>query len=391
MINFTWQTPTKIIFGKGVENEVGAEITARGFKKVLVHFGGGSVVKSGLLDRVKASLDATGIAHVELGGVVPNPRVSLVRKGIELCRKEGVDFILAVGGGSVIDSAKGIGYGVPNDFDVWELFTGKAQPKAFLPVGCVLTLAASGSEMSDSTVLTRDEDDDKRGYNNTICRPLFAAMNPELTFSLPEYQTMCGVVDILMHTLERYFTNDSGEVVDRMAEGLMVAVIEAGRRLFRNPRDYEARAEVMWAGSLSHNGLTGAGRTSDFASHQLELTVSGIYDVAHGAGLSAIWPSWARYVCRHNIARFAQFAVRVMGCRMNYFDPTATAAAGIDALERYFRDINMPVTLAELGVDADDAAIERMVDMCSRQGTRTIGQFVKLDQDDMRHIYGMAR
>ncbi len=392
MINFTLHMPTKIMFGKGVENDVGREMSGRGFKKALIHFGGGSAVRSGLLDRVKASLDAAGVRHVELGGVVPNPRVSLVRKGIELCRAEGVDCVLAVGGGSVIDSAKGIGYGVPNDFDVWDLFTGAATAKAFLPVGCVLTIAAAGSEMSDSTVLTRDEDSDKRSCNNSICRPLFAAMNPDLTCTLPEFQTMCGVVDILMHTIERYFTNDSGDVVDRMAEGLLVAVMDAGKRLLKNPEDCDARAEIMWAGSVSHNGLTGAGRTSDFATHQLELTVSGVYDVAHAAGLSALWPSWARHVCGHDVARFAQFAVRVMGCRMNYFNPEQTARAGIDALEQYFRDINMPVTFAELGVrDVDDAALDRLVAMCSRNGTRTVGQFVKLTTDDMRRIYAMAR
>lgn len=392
MINFTLHTPTKIIFGKGVENDAGSEMKSRGFKKVLVHFGGGSAVRSGLLDRVKASLDAAGVGHIELGGVLPNPRVSLVREGIRLCRAEGVDAILAVGGGSVIDSAKGIGYGVPADFDVWDLFTGKATPKSVLPVGCVLTIAAAGSEMSDSTVLTRDEDLDKRGCNFAICRPMFAIMNPELTTTLPQFQTMCGVVDILMHTIERYFTNDSGEVVDRMAEGLLVAVMNAGRRLLFYPRDYEARAEIMWAGSVSHNGFTGAGRTSDFASHQLELTVSGIYDVAHAAGLSAIWPSWARHVCGHDVARFAQFAVRVMGCRMDYFDPVKTALAGIDALEDYFREVNMPVTLEEAGIpDIDDAALDRMVAMCSRNGSRTVGQFVKLNADDMRHIYAMAR
>ncbi len=392
MINFTLHTPTKIMFGKGVENDVGGELRARGFRNVLIHFGGGSVVRSGLLDRVRASLDAAGVRYSELGGVVPNPRVSLVRKGIALCREEGIECVLAVGGGSVIDSAKGIGYGAANDFDVWDLFTGMAQAQAFLPVACVVTIAAAGSEMSDSTVLTRDEDSDKRSFNNSICRPVFAAMNPELTCTLPEFQTMCGVVDILMHTIERYFTNDSGDVVDRMAEGLLSAVMDAGKRLLKNPKDYDARAEIMWAGSVSHNGFTGAGRTSDFATHQLELSVSGVYDVAHAAGLSALWPSWARHVVEHDIARFAQFAVRVMGIRMNCFNQKETALAGIDALERYFRDINMPVTLAEAGVTGvDDPALDRLVDMCSRNGTRTVGQFVQLNRDDMRRIYAAAR
>ena len=392
MINFTYYSPTKIIFGKDAENAVGEEARCCGATRALIHFGGGSAKKSGLLDRVAASLDAAGVDHVSLGGVQPNPRLGLVREGIALCKREGVDFILAVGGGSVIDSAKAISYGIANPFDVWELFTGTRTPEAFAPVGCVPTIAAAGSEASYSTVITDEAGNDKRAYNNDISRPAFAALNPELTYTLPEYQSMAGAVDILMHTMERYFTDDSGDLVDRMSEGLMKCVMEAAPRVGKNPRDYDARAELMWAGSLSHNGLTGVGRLSDFASHQLEHELSGMFDVAHGAGLSAIWPSWARYVYRHNIARFAQFAVRVMGCEMDFGDPEATAIRGIDAMEAFFRSIGMPVSIAELGIpDLSDAQIDIMVDKCSRGGTRTVGNFVRLDGNAMRRIYEMAR
>ena len=392
MINFTYYAPTKVIFGKDAEKEAGKEVAALGFKKVLVHFGGGSAQKSGLLDRVYKSLDAAGIAHVSLGGVKPNPRLSLVREGIALGKKEQVDFILAVGGGSAIDSAKAIAYGLANDFDVWDLYLAKRKAEACLPVGCVLTIAAAGSETSNSSVITDEDGNHKRPYNDDIARPKFAIMNPELTYTLPEYQTMSGVVDIMMHTMERYFTNDKGELIDRMAEGLLVTVMENARKLKKNPKDYDARAEVMWAGSLSHNGLTGTGRTGDFASHLLEHELSGMFDVAHGAGLAAIWPAWARYVYKHDINRFAQFAVRVMGVQMNYFNPEETALRGIEAVEVFFRSIDMPVNIRELGVkDLTDAQIDEMVDKCSWQGKRTVGQFVPIAQADMKKIYEMAR
>lgn len=392
MINFTYVAPTKVIFGKDAESKVGGEVKALGFGKVLVHFGGGSAQKSGLLDRVYASLDAAGVKHVSLGGVKPNPRLSLVREGVALCKKEGVQFILAVGGGSVIDSAKGIAYGVANPFDVWDLFKGGKKAEGCLPVGSVLTLAAAGSETSNSTVLTDDANDDKCAYDDDIARPRFAVMNPELTYSLPEYQTMCGVVDILMHTMERYFTNDSGDLVDRMSEALLRSVVLTAPRLKADPRDYDARAEIMWAGSLAHNGLTGTGRRGDFASHLLEHELSGMFDVAHGAGLAAIWPSWARYVYKHDVARFAQFAVRVMGCDMNYFNPEETALRGIEAVEAFYHSIDMPINIGELGYkNLTDAQIDVMVKKCSRDGTRKIGQFVVLEQKDMRAIYEMAR
>ena len=340
-----------------------------------------------------ASLDAAGVAHVGLGGVKPNPRLSLVREGIALAEKEKVDFLLAVGGGSVIDSAKAIAYGITNDGDVWDLYLAKKKAVACAPVGCVLTIAAAGSETSNSSVITDENGNHKRSYNDDIARPKFAIMNPELTYTLPEYQTMSGAVDILMHTIERYFTNDKAvELIDRMSEALMVTVMENARRLLRNPLDYDARAEIMWAGSLSHNGLTGTGRTGDFASHQLEHELSGMFDVAHGAGLSAVWPSWARYVYKRDVARFAQYAARVTGTETNYFNPEETALRGIEAMENFFRSVRMPVTIGELGIkDISDRQIDEMVAKCSWNGARKIGQFVKLDQSDMKKIYRMAR
>ncbi|MDR1519268.1 MAG: iron-containing alcohol dehydrogenase [Planctomycetota bacterium] len=393
MINFVFYAPTKVIFGKDTESQAGAEIKALGYKKALIHYGGASAMKSGLIDRVVASLDAAGIAHVGLGGVKPNPRLALVREGIALAKREKVDFLLAVGGGSVIDSAKAIAYGITNDGDVWDLYLAKKKAVACAPVGCVLTIAAAGSETSNSSVITNDDGGHKRSYNDDIARPKFAIMNPELTFTLPEYQTMSGAVDILMHTLERYFTNDKQvELIDRMSESLMLTVIENAPKLLKNPRDYDARAEIMWAGSLSHNGLTGTGRTGDFASHQLEHELSGMFDVAHGAGLSAVWGSWARYVYKHDIARFAQFAVRVMGVEMNYFNPEETALRGIEKIENFFRSIKMPVSISELGVkDLTEKQLDEMVEKCSWNGARQIGQFVKLDRTDMRKIYQMAK
>ena len=393
MINFTYYSPTKVIFGKNTECGVGDEIKAWGGKKVLVHFGGASAQKSGLLDRVAKSLAGAGLEYVALGGVKPNPRLSLVRQGIALCKKENVDFLLAVGGGSVIDSAKAIGYGLANDLDVWDLYTQKKTATACAPVGAVLTIAAAGSETSYSSVITNDDDMLKRSYNSDIARPKFAVMNPELTYTLPEYQSMCGVVDILMHTLERYFSNDKNtDLVDRISEGLMRTVMLAGPKILANPLDYDARAEVMWAGSLSHNGLTGTGKTGDWASHLIQIELSARFDVAHGAGLAVIWPNWARYVYKHDPAPFARFAVRVMGIEMDYDNPENTALAGIDALEQYFRDIRMPVTISELGIrDITDAQIDDMVDKCTWGGAKTIGQFVKLDGGDIRKIYEAAR
>ena len=393
MFNFNFYTPTRVVFGKETEYRIGKLVKNVNCKKVLLHYGSGSVIRSGLLGRIKESLDASGVTYVELGGVVPNPRLSLVRKGIELCRKEGVDFLLAVGGGSVIDSAKAIGYGLANDGDVWDFYEHTRQASACLPIGVVLTIAASGSEMSNSSVITNEDGWLKRGAAKCdLCRPKFALMNPKLTYSLPQYQTESGCVDILMHTMERYFVNiETMEITDSISESLMQTVIYNARILMREPDNYTARAEIMWAGSLSHNGLTGCGTGGgDWACHQLEHELGGLYDVTHGAGLAAIWGSWARYVYDVNPERFAQFATNVFDipCGLDF---EKTALAGIEAMEDFFRSIKMPVSLHELGLDLDDQQIHELAFKCSYEDTRTIGVFKQLNMKDMEKIYTMAR
>ncbi|MDO5299543.1 MAG: iron-containing alcohol dehydrogenase [Clostridia bacterium] len=392
MSNFTYYTPTKVIFGRGTENQIGELVTAQHCKKVLIHYGGGSVKRSGLLERIGASLDAAGIAHIELGGVVPNPRLSKVYEGIDLCRKEGVDFLLAVGGGSVIDSAKAIGYGMCMDGDVWDLYDHKAKAASCLPVGVVLTIAASGSEMSDSSVITKDEGGIKRGYNDDLCRPVFAVMNPELTMTLPDYQTACGCVDILMHTMERYFTSgDKLEITDSLAEGLMRTVIANSKILRDDPHNYDARAEVMWAGSLSHNGLTGCGNSAnDFASHRLEHEMGGMFDVAHGAGLAAVWGSWARYVLADCLPRFVRFARNVMNVEPGATDEE-TALRGIEAMEDFYRFMKMPTNMRELGIDPTDEQMRTMAHMCALATGGHVGSAKVLGEADMLAIYNMAK
>lgn len=392
MQQFQYYTPTKVVFGKDTENQVGKLVKEQKAAKVLIHYGGGSVKRSGLLDRVEASLQAEGIPYVTLGGAVPNPRLSKVYEGIALGKQEGVDFILAVGGGSAIDSAKGIAYGICYEGDVWDFYLKKCLPQKSLPLGVVLTLAATGSEMSDSSVITKEEGWLKRSAKSDLGRPRFAIMNPELTYTLPEYQTMSGCVDIMMHTMERYFSHERDtELVDAMAEGLLRTMMHNAAILLEDPRNYEARSEVMWAGSLSHNGLTGCGRKGDWACHQLEHELGGMFDVAHGAGLSAVWGSWARYVYETDVERFAQFAVRVMGVEENPQDLKATALGGIQALEEFFRSIHMPVSISELGVDLTEEQIRELAYKCSFMNTRTIGGFQALNRQDMENIYRKAR
>jgi alcohol dehydrogenase len=392
MQDFELYTPTKVIFGKNAESKVGELVKSQNCKKVLVHFGGHSAKKSGLLDRVFDSLNKAGIDYVSLGGVVPNPRLSKVYEGIELCKKEGVDFILAVGGGSVIDSSKAIGYGMVNDCDVWDLYTGKAAPTGCLPIGAILTIAAAGSEMSNSSVITNEDGWLKRSCNSDYARCKFAIMNPELTYTLPPYQTSSGCTDILMHTMERYFTKGSTmDITDSMSEALMRTVIKNSKILVKDPKNYKARAEVMWAGSLSHNGLTGCGSIGDWACHQIEHELGGMFDVAHGAGLAAVWGSWARYVYKTNPARFAQFAVNVLGVSNDFNDQEKTALAGIEAMEDYYHSINMPTSIKELGIDLTDEQIEELAYKCSFKKTRTIGGFKTLNFDDILEIYKMAR
>ena len=393
MQDFEYYTPTHVVFGKHAVERVGELITGQNGKKVLIHYGGGSAKRSGLLDRVTDALEQSGISYVMLGGVVPNPRLGLVREGIALCKREGVDFILAVGGGSVIDSSKAIAYGIANDGDVWDFYAKKRVPKACAPVGTILTIAAAGSEMSNSSVITNEDGWLKRGLSTELCRCKFAIMDPTLTYTLPAYQTASGAADVMMHTMERYFTKTKDvDLTDRIAEGLLKSVIEAGKVVAKDPCDYEARATLMWAGSLSHNDLTGAGREVFMSIHQMEHELSGMDDtVAHGAGLSALFGSWARYVCKYNVERFAQFAVRVWNCEMDFENPEATALAGIEAMENYYRSIGMPTNLRELGFVPDDACIEEMAEKCTFFGSRTLNDFIPLYREDIAAIYRAAR
>lgn len=392
MGNFQYYTPTKIVFGRGAEEQTGQLAAEQGCKKVLVHYGSGSVVRSGLLERICRSLDAAGISYVSLGGVVPNPRLSLVYEGIRLARKEQVDFILAVGGGSVIDSAKAIGYGVANEGDVWDFYEKRRTAKACLPIGVVLTIAAAGSEMSDSSVITKEEGWLKRGYSSNYARARFAVMNPGLTMTLPKYQTASGCVDIMMHTMERYFNHSENmEMTDGISEHLIRTVMKNAKILMNEPDNYQARAEVMWAGSLSHNGLTGCGTGGgDWASHQLEHELGGMFDVAHGAGLAAVWGSWARYVMDAAPERFAKFAVNVMGVEPEA-EKLKTAQKGIEAMEDFYRALDMPVCIGDMGIELTEEQMRELAEKCSHFGKRTIGCIKKLDQEDMYRIYKEAR
>ena len=393
MFGFRYFTPTKVVFGKNSEEKVAELVQEFGGKKLLIHYGGGSVIRSGLMQRVTDKLDAAGISYVKLGGAVPNPRLSLVYEGIELCKKEGVDFILAVGGGSAIDSAKAIGYGVKNEGDVWDFYDYKRSAKDCLPLGVILTLAATGSEMSDSSVITKEEGLVKRGYSSDYCRPRFAILNPELTMTLPDYQTACGCTDIMMHTMERYFTNGGNmELTDSMAEALLRTVKEQAKILVKEPDNYDARAEVMWAGSLSHNGLTGCGNDGgDWMTHKLEHELGGLYDVAHGAGLAALWGSWARYVYKNCLPRFKRYAINVMGIPANAGSDEEIALKGIEAMEAFYHEINMPTNLRELGVTASEEDLKLMAHKCAVgvNGGKGSARFLK--EEDMYEIYKMSR
>ncbi len=388
MENFEYHVPTKIVFGKGVENQVGTEVLPFA-KGVLLHFGGGSVVRSGLLDRVRASLTAAGVSFVELGGVVPNPRVSLVREGIALCRKNGISFILAVGGGSVIDSAKAIAVGVPYDKDVWDFYEYRSAPGKALDVGVVLTIPAAGSESSSSSVISNEELELKRGLTSELMRPRFALMNPELTFTLPPYQTACGASDIMAHIMERYFTNARDvDFTDRLCEAGLRTIIKNAPLALAKGDDYASRAEIMWAGAVAHNDLFGTGRIGDWGSHSIEHEISAIYDVAHGAGLSVVFPAWMRHVYKNDVARFVQFATRVWGIENDPFNPERTALAGINALEAFYRSIGLPVRLSEMGVPPD--RISEMALKCTQKGKGTTGNFVKLDSKAVESILSSA-
>ena len=392
MFNFKYFTPTEVVFGNDAVSQIGEMVKKYGGTKVLIHYGGQSAQKSGLIDRVKASLEEAGLGYAELGGVVPNPHLAKVYEGIELAKAEGVDFLLPVGGGSVIDSAKAIAYGLAEpDFDVWELYEHTRVAQASLPLGAVLTIAAAGSEMSDSSVITNEKTGQKRGCNSNLCRAKFAIMDPELTATLPDYQTMSGCVDIMMHTMERYFTQGGApDITDAIAEGLLKTVMKHAKILHKDPGNMDSRAEVMWASSISHNGLTGCGHQgSDWASHRLEHELGGMFDVTHGAGLAAVWPSWARYVYNDCLDRFVKFAVDVMGVAPGG-DDEATALAGIAALEDFFREIDMPVTIKELGVEPTEEQIKELALGCEAAVGGQVGTAKVLKLEDMEAIYRMA-
>ncbi len=392
MHSFTFYTPTEVIFGRGAEKETGKLVRKYGGTHVLLHYGSGSAVKSGLLGRIRASLEAEGIRCTELGGVVPNPHLEKVREGITLAKEAGADFILAVGGGSVIDSAKAIAYGLAEpEHDVWDLYAHTRKARACLPVASVLTIAAAGSEMSNSSVITSTVSGEKRAYDDDLSRPKFTIMNPELTMTLPDYQTESGCTDIMMHTMERYFTQGGNmEITDTIAESLLRTVMKNALILHSDPQNYEARAEVMWAGSLAHNGLTGCGNDGgDFATHMLEHELGGMFDVTHGAGLAALWPSWARYVFRNNLPRFVRFARYVM-CVENQATEEETALAGIRAMEDFYHAIGMPVNLRELGIAPTDQQIEELADRCEKATGGHQGSAKALYRNDMAAVFRMA-
>jgi alcohol dehydrogenase YqhD (iron-dependent ADH family) len=385
MTNFSFSYGTKILFGKDVEAEVGRE-TAAHSRKVLLHYGQGSIKKSGLYDRVCRSLREAGVQFSELGGVVPNPRLGLVRRGIELCRKEKIDFILAVGGGSVIDSAKAISIGVPYQGDVWDFFMRKATVGSALPVGVVLTIPAAGSESSIGMVVTRRKAV-QAGRGARAVRPCFAILDPQLTLKLPARDTANGVADMLAHILERYFTKEPGvDLTDRLCEAAMQGVMRTAVLLAGEPENYDYRAQIMWAGTIAHNDFLSLGRVGDWGSHMIEHELSAIYDVAHGAGLSVIFPAWMRYLYRKEVQRFAQFAVRVFGLPMDFEHPEAAALAGIRRLEAFFRQLGLPVTLEELGVPTD--RLEEMARKCTERGP--IGSFASLGEKEVLAIYRLA-
>lgn len=387
MENFTFYAPTYFVFGQDTENDTGKYVKRFGGHKVLIHYGGGSVIRSGLMDRVKKSLEAENLPYIELGGVRPNPRSGLVYEGIELCRKENVDFILAVGGGSTIDSAKAIAAGVPYDGDFWDYYQGKPVDEA-LSIGTVLTISAAGSEGSPDSVITKEEGMFKRGATGEALRPKFTILNPALTQTLPAYQTACGITDIMAHLYERYLTNTTEvEVTDRMIEALLLTMIHEGPRVIADPNNYQARANIMWAGMMAHNNSCGVGRTQDWTSHDIEHELSALYDCAHGAGLAVVMPAVFTYNMNHDVMRFAQAAVRVWGCQMDFSHPENTAREGIEALRKFLISIGMPKNFAELGAREED--IEKLAHTAcyGNGGNGVMGGFVPLHQQDVEAIY----
>lgn len=387
MNNFNFYSPTYFAFGKGKEAEVGALVKRFGGSKLLLHYGGGSIKANGVFDAVTKSLEEAGIPYVELGGVQPNPRGGLVYEGIELCRKEGVDFILAVGGGSTIDSAKAIAAGVLYDGDFWDYYSTDMSVDRALPLGTVLTIAAAGSEGSGDSVITREDTLQKWATSGDALRPKFSVLNPQFTCSLGAYQTACGITDIMVHVIERYFTNTQNvETTDRLCEAVLKAMVHEAPKVMADLTDYEARANIMWAGMVAHNNIVGVGRAQDWASHNIEHELSALYDCAHGAGLAVICPAWMKYVYKHDVLRFAQFAVRVWDCDMNFADPEATALQGIARFEAFLKAIGMPYSFEGLGAKEED--ISRMVDSLCCRGP--VGGFVTIDKPEAEAIYRLA-
>lgn len=390
MKDFVFCSPTTFIFGKDTEQQTGQMICQFKGSKVLIHYGGGSVIRSGLLDRVRASLQASGVVWLELDGVQPNPRSGLVYRGIDLCRQEKIDFILAVGGGSAIDSAKAIAAGVPYNGDFWDFYAGKATPCSALPLGVVLTIPAAGSEGSPSSVITHENGLFKRGLSHQSLRPVFSILNPELTFTLPAYQTACGCADIIAHIFERYLTNTSDvEFSDRLCEAVLQTMIRDVPLVLADPKNYGARANIMWAGMVAHNDICGVDREQDWSSHDIEHELSALYDVAHGAGLAVVFPAFMRYTLQHDVMRYAQLAVRVWGCEMDYREPVRTALAGINRLVEFYRSIGLPTSFEELGAKEDDIPV--MAAKIGLQGGRKLGSFQPLDTADIEAIYRLSQ
>lgn len=388
MDDFVFNNTTKIIFGRGAESQAGKEAKACASRALIV-YGGGSVKRTGLFDRVAASLKEAGVSFVELGGVAPNPRLSLVHEGVALARKEKVGIVLAVGGGSAIDTAKAIAMGVPYPGDVWDIFAGKAEPKEALPVGTVLTIPAAGSEASTASVVTNEEGMLKRGFNHQLLYPRFSCLNPELAFTLPKDQVANGVADIMSHLLERYFTNSKPvQLTDRLIEATLRTVIDVAPRVLRKMDDYDSWAELMWSGTIAHNNLLNTGRVGDWGSHDLEHELSAAYDIAHGAGLAVVFPAWMKFVYKHDIARFAQIATRVWGVDQDFFDPERTALEGIARLEGFWSSLGLSVRLSGLGIGAE--RIPEMADKASAGGSKTVGNFVKVGRKEAERIYALA-
>ncbi|WP_298112037.1 iron-containing alcohol dehydrogenase [uncultured Bacteroides sp.] len=389
MNNFVFYSPTEFVFGKDTEGQVGELSQKYGARKVMIVYGGGSAQRSGLLDRVKASLDKAGLSWCELGGVQPNPTDGKVYQGIELAKKENIDLLLAVGGGSVIDTAKAIAAGVPYSGDFWDFFEGKAKVEAALKVAVVLTIPAAGSEGSGNAVITKEATLQKLGIKVPgLLRPVFSIMNPELTYTLPPFQTACGAADMMAHIMERYFSNTPDvELTDRISEGVLKAIIEEAPKAMKNPQDYGARANLMWAGMVAHNDICGVGREEDWSSHALEHEVSAVYGVAHGAGLSVIFPAWLTWMTTHNLPKLVQFAVRVWDVPAEG-NPEAVALEGIRRLRRFFSSLELPITFRELGIPEPD--IDLLVNSLHRNKGELLGNYVKLTRQDTAEIYRLA-